>query len=48
MSLIRSRYASRVGFLGQRNRLGRRWTTTREPRQFWLESHGGYPFRLTR
>ena len=47
MSLIRRRYANRVGFRGQRNRLGRRWTT-RDPHQLWLETHGGYPFHLSR
>lgn len=48
MSLIRWRYASRIGFRGQRNRLGRRWTTHRDPRQIWLETHGSYPVHLTR
>lgn len=48
MSLIRRRYANRIGFHVQRNRLGRRWTTHRDPRQIWLEVHAGYPIHLTR
>jgi hypothetical protein len=48
MSLIRRRYANRLNFQPQRPPLGRRWTTHRDPRQLWLEFHGGYPFRLIR
>jgi len=48
MSLIRQRYANRLGFQPQRPRLGQRWTVRRDPRQIWLEAHGSYPTGLAR